>query len=101
MHRRPIVDDDAEQIGIGTLRDRLEEAAAHRVAATGDAGALRQRGGARHDVGQVEQHALGVGVRGQDGGKQGAVAAAEFDDRSETPRSRMRRALDKGISRGV
>jgi hypothetical protein len=66
------VQDGLEQVRVGALGDRVEEAAADDLAALAD---LR----ARDHVGLVEQDAAHLGIRCQHGAEEGAAPAAHVD----------------------
>ena len=65
----PVVDDVAEQVGVGAARGRLEEVAAFDLAAARDAGRLQPRAGPLDNVRQVEQKAPHRRVAAEGGGQ--------------------------------
>src|SRR6185295_17103414 len=75
----PVVDDVAEDVGVGA-GDRVEEAAGLGAAAVGEGGGGDDGGGALDDAGEVEDDAAGFGGGAEDFDEGGRVAAADVGD---------------------
>ena len=97
----PVVEDVFHDVGIAARRHSLEETSCFEPAALSDSpcGHVLILLRASDHRGLVEQHALQLGVRFEDGGQQTAVAATDIHERAdpgELIRGRNRRVLSPG-----